>query len=39
MDNQTFFWQDYFLYMWPTPKARHFEPIEHNIFAKWFLKK
>jgi hypothetical protein len=30
-----FFWQDYFLYMWPAPTAKHFEPIEHNYFAKW----
>ncbi len=28
-------WQDYFLHMWPTPKARHFEPIEHNFFVEW----
>jgi hypothetical protein len=32
------FWQDYFLYMWPTSKARHFEPIEHIFFIKWFKK-
>ncbi len=32
-------WWEYFWHMWPTPKAKHFEPIEHNIFAKWFLKK
>jgi hypothetical protein len=19
----------------PTPKARHFEPIKHNFYAKW----
>jgi hypothetical protein len=34
-----FYWQDYFLHMWPTTKVRHFEPIEHNCFAKWFFKK
>jgi hypothetical protein len=30
------FWQDYFMHMWPTSKARHFELIEHNFFMKWF---
>jgi hypothetical protein len=32
------FWQDYFLHMWPTLKARHFDPIEHNFFVKWLKK-
>jgi hypothetical protein len=32
------FWQDYFLHMWLAPKTKHFEFIEHNVFAKWFLK-
>jgi hypothetical protein len=31
-----FFWQDYFLHMWPASKAKHFEPIEHNFLIKWF---
>jgi hypothetical protein len=21
--------------MCPRPKVKHFEPIEHNVFAKW----
>jgi hypothetical protein len=25
--------------MRPAPQARHFEPIEHNYFVKWFKKK
>jgi hypothetical protein len=33
-----FFGKDYFLHMWFTPKARHFEPIEHNVIAKWLKK-
>jgi hypothetical protein len=28
----------YFLDMWLASKVRHFEPIEHNFFIKWFLK-
>jgi hypothetical protein len=32
------FWQDYFLHMGFTSKARHFEPIEHNLFIKWYFK-
>jgi hypothetical protein len=28
------FWQDYFLHMWLAPKAKHFEPIEHNCFCQ-----
>jgi hypothetical protein len=24
--------------MWPTSKAKHFEPIEHYFFIKWFFK-
>ncbi len=32
------FGQDNFLHMWPTLKARHFEPIEHNFFVKWLKK-
>jgi hypothetical protein len=32
------FWQNYFLHMWPTSKAIHFEPIEHNFFIKWLKK-
>ncbi len=32
------FWEDYFLHMWFTPKAKHFEPIEHNLFSKWLKK-
>jgi hypothetical protein len=34
----TYFWQDYFLHMWLAPKAKHFEPIGHNVFAKWVFK-
>jgi hypothetical protein len=29
------FWQNYFLHMWPTFEAKHFEHIEHNCFVKW----
>jgi hypothetical protein len=28
------FWQDNILHMWLAPKARHFEPIEHNYFCQ-----
>jgi hypothetical protein len=38
MDNQTFFWHVYFIHMWLTPKAKHFELIEHNFFIKWLKK-
>jgi len=30
------FWQNYFMHMWPTPKAKHFEPIEHNFTSNSF---
>jgi len=32
------FWQYYFLHMCDAPKIRHFEPIEHNFWVKWFKK-
>jgi hypothetical protein len=32
MDNQTFFWKNYFLHMQFASKVRHFEPIEYNCF-------
>jgi hypothetical protein len=34
-----FLWQDYFLHMWPTSKATHFEPIEHNFSSIGFLNE
>jgi len=32
------FWQDYFLQMGPTPKAKYFEYIENIFLVKWFKK-
>ncbi len=32
------FQQDYFLHMQLALKAKHFEFIEYNFFAKWFFK-
>jgi len=32
------FWQDYVLHMWLASTAKHFEPIEHYFFIKWFKK-
>jgi hypothetical protein len=32
------FWQDFSLHMWPTPQAKHFEPIEH-FFCQMVKKK
>jgi hypothetical protein len=29
---------DYFLHMWPTPKARDYEPNEFKNWTKWFFK-
>jgi hypothetical protein len=35
-----FFWQNYFVHIWPAPKAKHFEPIKHffcQMVFKWVL--
>jgi len=33
------FWQHYFLHMWPTFKARHFERIENGFKNESFALK
>jgi hypothetical protein len=38
MDTKHVFLHVYFLQMWPTSKAMHFEPIEHIFLIKWFEK-
>jgi hypothetical protein len=30
MDNQRFFWHDYFLHMWPTPRTKNCEVVSIN---------